>query len=456
MSTATASSISSWPIRCPRRPPARPERSPGQRHRQPGPADDDAHDATGGSPSSVVVADFNGDGRPDAAAANTGSNNVSVLLNDGNWVTVPPPPPPTVSISDVSRAEGNSGTTPFTFTVSLSSASGLAVQVNYTTASGSATSSGGNRDYQSISGTLNFPAGVTSQTVTVSVFGDTRNEPDETFFVSLSQPTNATIADPQGVGTILNDDGGRGKSWSGAASGGNWSTSSNWSPIGVPTSDSLVRISGAIVNLTSSASISELSLNSGAALKLAASGDRALRTAGLFLDPDSGLDLSDNELIIDYIGDSPAPAVRELLLRGRNGGAWNGIGLTSSAAVVGATGLGYAEAVDLFSSFPASLGAQSVDSTSIIVRHTLLGDANLDRKVDVADLGVLASNWQVMDKAFSQGDFDYSGTVDVNDLGLLASNWQKSLPQPSTQQVIPTTPSNARRRSMDRVIDEIV
>src|SRR6185503_1215140 len=98
------------------------------------------------------------------------------------------------------------------------------------TAASSATSSGGNRDFFSASGTLVFPAGVTSKTVTVSVVGDTRVESDETFFVNLTQSVNATIADAQGVGTILNDDSGRGKKWVGATSGGSWSTAGNWDP----------------------------------------------------------------------------------------------------------------------------------------------------------------------------------------------------------------------------------
>jgi hypothetical protein len=57
------------------------------------------------------------------------------------------------------------------------------------------------------------------------------------------------------------------------------------------------------------------------------------------------------------------------------------------------------------------------------------GDTNRDRKVDVADLGNLATNWQQINRTFSQGNFDYSpaGAVDVNDLGILASNWQHSV-----------------------------
>src|SRR5207249_3280659 len=62
-------------------------------------------------------------------------------------------------------------------------------------------------DYVAASGTVTFAPGVTSQPVTVIVNGDTKFEPNETFFVNLSNPVNATISDNQGVGTIVNDDG---------------------------------------------------------------------------------------------------------------------------------------------------------------------------------------------------------------------------------------------------------
>jgi hypothetical protein len=68
----------------------------------------------------------------------------------------------------------------------------------------------------------------------------------------------------------------------------------------------------------------------------------------------------------------------------------------------------------------------------------LAGDANRDRKVDVADLGILATNWQQSGRIFSQGDFDYNGTVDVNDLGILASHWQRQLTATSAP-VLPDT-----------------
>jgi hypothetical protein len=115
---------------------------------------------------------------------------------NGSWV-------PPLAITDVSRLEGNSDTTAFVFTVRLSAPSNQTVSVNYATADGTATAGS---DYQATSGTLTIPAGQTTGTIIVLVNGDTAAEANEAFFVSLSSPTNATIADGQGVGTIIDDE----------------------------------------------------------------------------------------------------------------------------------------------------------------------------------------------------------------------------------------------------------
>ena len=111
---------------------------------------------------------------------------------------------PSLSINDVSFAEGNSGTTNLIFTVTLSAASNLTVNVNYATANGTATLA--DNDYQAASGTLTFNPGELTKTITVLVNGDQKFEPDETVLVNLSSPVNAAISDNQGSGTILNDD----------------------------------------------------------------------------------------------------------------------------------------------------------------------------------------------------------------------------------------------------------
>ena len=60
------------------------------------------------------------------------------------------------------------------------------------------------------------------------------------------------------------------------------------------------------------------------------------------------------------------------------------------------------------------------------------GDANRDRIVDAADLGIVSSNWQKTNQVFSQGDFNYDRKVEIKDLLILSTNWQKSLPPPVT------------------------
>lgn len=111
--------------------------------------------------------------------------------------------PPVLNIGDATVTEGNAGTTNAIFAVTLSFQSAQDVSVQFATQDNTAQAPG---DYVSNTGTLTFPPGATTQNITVQVNGDTLNEPDETFFVKLSAPVNATIADGQGLGTIVNDD----------------------------------------------------------------------------------------------------------------------------------------------------------------------------------------------------------------------------------------------------------
>ncbi len=108
------------------------------------------------------------------------------------------------SINDVPLLEGNgSGTTSFTFNVSRTNNSAVG-SVQYQTANNTATAPS---DYTALSlTTLNFAIGESSKMVTVLVNKDATVESNESFFVNLSNATGGTILDPQGVGTILDDD----------------------------------------------------------------------------------------------------------------------------------------------------------------------------------------------------------------------------------------------------------
>ncbi|MEC3887615.1 putative Ig domain-containing protein [Xanthomonas campestris] len=115
------------------------------------------------------------------------------------------PSQPTLSINDVSVNEGNAGTSNATFTVSLSQPAGAGgVSFDIATADGSATAG---VDYVASSLTgQTIPAGSSSATFTVLVNGDTLSEPNETFFVNISNVSGASVSDAQGQGTIVNDD----------------------------------------------------------------------------------------------------------------------------------------------------------------------------------------------------------------------------------------------------------
>jgi hypothetical protein len=115
-----------------------------------------------------------------------------------------PPGTPSISIADAPAVtEGNAGWVNATFTLTLSHASNVDVTVHYATVDISAAAGS---DYVAAAGDVVIPAGQTNRTFTVAVKGDRLAEPNEIFFVNLSSPTNATIADGQGVGTIIDDE----------------------------------------------------------------------------------------------------------------------------------------------------------------------------------------------------------------------------------------------------------
>ena len=118
----------------------------------------------------------------------------------------PCPVTPALSINDVSVSEGNSGTTSFDFTVSLSPAAGAGgVTFDIATADNTATVADNDYVANSLTGQT-IPAGSSSYTFSVLVNGDAAEEVDETFFVDVTNVTGATVTDGQGQGTIVNDD----------------------------------------------------------------------------------------------------------------------------------------------------------------------------------------------------------------------------------------------------------
>jgi hypothetical protein len=145
---------------------------------------------------------WDSDGSGSAAGIALATFNRGVVLSAADFAIVSEPAVGNVSIGDVSVTEGNAGTTTVTFTVAATG--GAAFTVGFATADGTATAG---VDYVATSGTLSFAQGQTSQTISVTINGDTAFEPDETFFLNLTNASNGVvIADGQGLGTLSNDD----------------------------------------------------------------------------------------------------------------------------------------------------------------------------------------------------------------------------------------------------------
>jgi probable HAF family extracellular repeat protein len=158
-----------------------------------------------GETTKIITVFVNGDrlGEPDETYLENLGSPTNATIADGVGIGTILDDEPRISIGDVTMKEGNSGTTAFAFTVSLSVVYDVPVTVSYATADGTATAGS---DYQAASGTLTIPAGQTSGTISVLVNGDRLGEANETFFVNLSNVNYGVIADDQGVGTILDDE----------------------------------------------------------------------------------------------------------------------------------------------------------------------------------------------------------------------------------------------------------
>ncbi len=140
---------------------------------------------------------------------------------------------------DADKSEGNSGTTPFTFTVTRSGSTGAAQTLAYTV-TGSGANPANAADFNGAvlpSGSITFTAGATAEVITIPVTGDTTVEPDETFTVTLSGAAGITSA--TATGTIINDDGAIASAgtttpdaynWASPVSG-TWGSAGNWNDL---------------------------------------------------------------------------------------------------------------------------------------------------------------------------------------------------------------------------------
>ncbi|OQY29802.1 MAG: hypothetical protein B6244_02230 [Candidatus Cloacimonetes bacterium 4572_55] len=127
---------------------------------------------------------------------------VNAEIGDGQaqCVIIDNDSPPTATIADAAATEGSN----VLFTVTLSEISSLIVTLEYETQDQSATAGS---DYTSIAqSTMTFQPGDTEKTISVATINDLLDEDNETFFINLSAPVNATIPDNQAQGQINDND----------------------------------------------------------------------------------------------------------------------------------------------------------------------------------------------------------------------------------------------------------
>src|SRR5208337_4698450 len=115
---------------------------------------------------------------------------------------ITPVTPPIISIANSSVVQGSIGTTNMAFAVTLAVASPQTITVNYATANGTAVAG---TNYIATNGVVSFPPGVTSQSITVAVIGNTLVGSNKTFFVNLSNPVHGILgqATATATGTII-------------------------------------------------------------------------------------------------------------------------------------------------------------------------------------------------------------------------------------------------------------
>ncbi|HJS07060.1 MAG TPA: PEP-CTERM sorting domain-containing protein [Pirellulales bacterium] len=200
-----------------------------------------------------------------------------------------------------------------------------------------------------------------------------------------------------------------------------------------------------------------LSVGDGAIARITAGGVKNVVTTALTIaggdTPTGTLDVTNNGVVVDYpaAGPNPAAQIRTQINSGRGApgliGTWDGEGITSStsAGAPDSTSVGYAVNGDLPLGAVTTFRGETVDASSVLIRHTRIGDANLDGVVNDDDVTIVGSTYApgVPQAAWALGDFDYNGFVDDDDVTLIGAFYNTSaapLAAPSSGATVAAVP----------------
>ena len=161
-----------------------------------------------------------------------------------------------------------------------------------------------------------------------------------------------------------------------------------------------------------------VTINTGSSLKLPAVGPKFTSSiAGTLTLSNGSLDVGTSAVTLDDTA-NPLATVQQELKSGYSAGTWNGAGINTSAGDA-SHGLGYADAADgVVAGQPAK---------TVLIKYTVLGDANLNGQVGFDDLVTLARHYGLSNVTWDQGDFNYDGTVGFDDLVSLARNYGQKI-----------------------------
>jgi len=191
-----------------------------------------------------------------------------------------------------------------------------------------------------------------------------------------------------------------------------------------------VNVSGGGLALTSTQRFPNLNVSGNGVVSVQYFGNRIINTKTLAITGSGKVDLSNNHLIVDYDNPnaSPLTSVTAMIASAYNGGTWNGPGLGSSTALGDGKSLGIAEAADvkgLSGSQTTTFGTETLDATTVMVKSTWPGDANLDLKLDIDDYFRIDYGYANGLGAWAWGDFNYDGHVTAADYAILDNAYEK-------------------------------
>lgn len=181
---------------------------------------------------------------------------------------------------------------------------------------------------------------------------------------------------------------------------------------------------GPVVTFTASQHFSSLLVASGASAAMRTGGNKLLVTDSLTIGTSGTLDMTDEDLIVDYSTTSPAATIQTLINSGRSGGSWTGTGITSTSArnrspKITTLGLLLSTEYQAMNPSATSFDGETLDSTMVLVKYTFNGDTDFNGLIDFDDHSRVDAGMTNERTGWMNGDADGNGIVDFDDYSLV-------------------------------------